>query len=285
MSSDPNQTSADGHYRRKSSNNCFVVGITGPSGSGKSTLSGNLVNVLNKGTHDNNVVQAYFFPEDPRYFLAPKAVSYRDQDPDSETPEFIHWDDYYNDLKKSICLVDASMKQNKGNGDPSTSSLSTTEERTVVWIIDHFMLLHDPRVVNCLDAFIFLDPCLPDKSLEEARHHDPFITTCNVTSAPPAATIPSLDDASILTGRDTCRERRVQRDPHRPQSEKQLLRQYYNTAVWPAYLRYTHGPAERYLAEHPDRSLRVDCLRASQEQILALAFAFVQRRLHQHEST
>jgi uridine kinase len=213
-------------------------------------------------------IQARLFPEDPKYFLAPKASSYRDQNPDSETPDFVHWDAYVTDLQNCLKLGD----------DSTTSNTNRTTRILDVWIIDHFLLLHDPRVVQCLDVLIFLDPCY--------HYQNPSLDVTN-TSASSATTNDylALDDDErvtrlLLAARDNCRERRVQRDPNRLSSEQDLLRQYYNHAVWPAYLQYTHGPAQRYLAGHPDRSLRVDCgCLGSKEQILSVAVSFLQGQI------
>ncbi len=189
----------------------FVVGITGPSGCGKSTLAHGLV---------QNIPGATLFPEDPKYFLAPKATSYRDQAPESETPAYVDWDLYVLDLKERLT---------QGG----------------VWVVDHFLLLHDERVVRLLDAVIHLDP----------------------------------SSETSLVARDICRERRIMRQPNRSLEEQEYLRQYYNDHVWPCYLRYTHGPALLYRTQNPSRTLAVDCLVPTTRQILMSSMSFFQEHV------
>ena len=63
---------------------------------------------------------------------------------------------------------------------------------------------------------------------------------------------PEVDVVLLLDGHDAssrlrekCRERRVARNPERPEAEKTALRTYYDEHVFPAYQKYTRGPFDR----------------------------------------
>jgi uridine kinase len=89
-------------------------------------------------------------------------------------------------------------------------------------IIEHFLLLHDPRVVQELDGVLFLDP--------------------------------GQDNGMHL-----CRERRVHRNPNRSEDEQNHLRRYYERHVWPSYQEHCESSARSYCRQNPEGSRILDC--------------------------
>jgi uridine kinase len=166
----------------------FVIGIFGPSGSGKSSLAQTLSNQWGES--------AVLFHEDPKFFKRPASTSYEHRDPSSEEPDYVDWDAYTHALLEVIHQQEQNCE-------------------TVVVIVEHFLLLHDVRVVNQLNGLIFLDPG-------------------------------SDTDAAMWT----FLERRVTRNPHRSPKEVFYLCKYYQTAVWPSYLKNSHDSATMFCAKH-----------------------------------
>jgi uridine kinase len=111
------------------------------------------------------------------------------------------------------------------------------EENSMV--VDHFLLLQDDRVVEELDVLLFLDPG-------------------------------SDDDA-----RNRCRERRVNRNPHRPPEEERHLRRYYDNHVWPSYQVHGEGPTRIYCRNHSSKSKILDCRHAALDEVACQAIQFV----------
>lgn len=88
---------------------------------------------------------------------------------------------------------------------------------------------------------------------------------------------PELDLVLLLDGhaassrlRETCRERRVNRNPERPISEQAALRTYYDEHVFTAYQKYTRGPFDARAG--PKAELDAT---ASADGVLEAAFAAV----------
>ena len=70
--------------------------------------------------------------------------------------------------------------------------------------------------------------------------------------------------------REKCRERRVARNPERPEAEKTALRTYYDEHVFPAYQKYTRGPFDRRTGP----KVELDAM-ASADDVLAAAVGAV----------
>jgi len=280
--------SDDGSSTVIGTGSCLVVGIAGPSGCGKSTLARSLADALTVNDTTERVA-SHYFTEDPKYFRAPKAPSYRDANPESETPFFTHWDCYVKDLRhcvgkafksneKTTAAFEATSFPTDSNFNgsrpastpyPPSPSIRTNE----IWIVDHFLLLQDERVVELLDLLVFLDPCM-DVDGTFAEMLPPASSETMSNYIPSQEVVPE----STLPARDVCRERRVQRDPTRTLVEQNYLRQYYNQCVWPAYLHYTHCPARQYQTEHPCQTLQLDAWQCSKEELLSRAVAFVKTK-------
>ena len=86
---------------------------------------------------------------------------------------------------------------------------------------------------------------------------------------------PEVDVVLLLDGQDPllremCRERRVARNPERPEVEKTALRAYYDEHVFPAYRKYTRGPFDRRTGP----KVELDAM-ASADDVLAAAVAAV----------
>lgn len=178
-------------------NACFVIGITGPSGSGKTSLAKSLVGELPR---------AVLIPEDPKFFKAPAPASYRDRDPISETPSHVDWDAYLTHLQHEI---------NEREGDELV-------------LVEHFLLLHDARVVQELDALLFLE---------------------------------NFGNWKL------CRDRRIQRNPIRSGSECKHLSQYYENHVWPNYQLHCQSSARQYCLEFSHSSKVLDCHSSLKEMV------------------
>jgi uridine kinase len=181
----------------------FVIGIVGPSGCGKSSLAQTLSNRWGKA--------AVLFHEDPKFFKSPSSTSYEHRDPSSEEPHHVDWDAYSHALLEVI--------KNQQNGE--------------VVIVEHFLLLHDARVVNQLNGLIFLDPG-------------------------------SNKDAAMWT----FLERRVTRNPHRSPKEVFYLCKYYQTSVWPSYLKNSHDAATIFCTKHQGEEGQVDTMDAPRKRVL-----------------
>jgi len=195
----------------------FVIGIVGPSGCGKSSLATSL----------RAVFDGVLFSEDPKYFKAPAAESYQDRDPASETPTSVDWDAYVNDLHSMIHRADvhaffSSVLSRESLAAPASSYHS-------VVLVEHFLLLHDDRVVQELDALFFLEPSGSD---EEALK--------------------------------ICMERRLNRKSNRSAEEVEDFQAYYHKLVWPSYKKLCQSQAREFCKmrssddSHP-RAVHVDC--------------------------
>ena len=99
--------------------------------------------------------------------------------------------------------------------------------------MEHFLLLHDERVVNQLNGLIFMDPG-------------------------------SDIDAAMWT----FLERRVMRNPHRSPKEVFYLCKYYQTSVWPSYLKNSHDSATIFCTKCQCKEWSVDTMDASQKRAL-----------------
>jgi uridine kinase len=202
---------------------CFVLGVAGPSGSGKSLLAQTLANHF-KGT---------LFAEDPKFFKAPASASYQDRDPISETPKHVDWDAYVQSLKLVIA--------NKEETTTSTTTNHLLEKdhspSTILVVVEHFLLLHDPRVVDEMDGILFLDPF----GGEDGRDQD--------------------QDQDEQQAMQICVNRRVERNPHRSAEEILHLRHYYQHHVWPSYQTYCQDQARALCAERSStqRARRLGC--------------------------
>ena len=200
-----------------STGTCLVVGISGPSGCGKTSL----VSQLGKSKRlRRKFTNISVFAEDPKFFRAPSSESYQDRDPRSETPSHVNWDTYLESLQEFI--------------------IESTSESSVV-LVEHFLLLHDPRVVKLVDVLIFLDPNMGGNAVDAT---------------------------------EVCLRRRIQRNPNRSKSEIKHLSLYYRDHVWPSYLKYTYRSASAFVENHPDRSVRLDCT-SSSDFVLSQAEEFI----------
>jgi hypothetical protein len=88
---------------------------------------------------------------------------------------------------------------------------------------------------------------------------------------------PEVDVVLLLDGHDAssrlrekCRERRVARNPERPEAEKTALRTYYDEHVFPAYRKYTRGPFDARTGPKVELNAM-----ASADDVLAAAVAAV----------
>ena len=171
---------------------CLVVGITGASGCGKSTLTKRLATELSGA----------ILPEDPKFFKSPASASYQHRDPASETPSHVDWDAYVS------CFQ---------------SMIETCPPRLL--LVEHFLLLQDPRVAQELDVLLFMD--------------------CGTM--------------------EIGRNRRIGRNLSRTDEEIDHLKEYYDQHVWPSYKRYCEPLARTYCLEHPESSKLLDCQSDSDE--------------------
>ena len=193
----------------------FVIGIAGPSGCGKSSLATSLCEAFD----------GFVLHEDPKYFKAPAAPSYKDRDPSSETPAFVDWDAYLNNLEH---VIHRAFTNSWSDTMPSSAAVPVSRRQKVI-VVEHFLLLHDERVVKELDALLFLEPFGDDK------------------------------EAMRL-----CMKRRVNRRSNRSAKEVEHLRNYYQQHVWPCFRKYCQSQArafcEQHLSEgsHP-KAIRIDC--------------------------
>jgi uridine kinase len=180
----------------------FVIGIVGPSGCGKSSLAQTLSNRWGEA--------AVLFHEDPKFFKSPASTSYEHRDPSSEEPHHVDWDAYAHALLEVI-----------------------NQQNCEIVIVEHFLLLHDERVVNQLNGLIFMDPG-------------------------------SDIDAAMWT----FLERRVTRNPHRSPKEVFYLCKYYQTSVKPSYLKNSHDSATIFCAKHQGEEGQVDNVDAPRKRAL-----------------
>jgi len=189
----------------------FVIGIVGPSGAGKSSLAASLAELFD----------GYLFSEEQ--FKLPGPPSYQDRDPSWETPAHVDWDAYLRALKDFI-----RRAQEESCSKTVTIELSALKFRTIV-IVEHFLLLHDDRVVQELDALFFLEPSGSD---EEALK--------------------------------ICMERRLNRKSNRSAEEVEDFQAYYHKLVWPSYKKLCQSQAREFCKmrssddSHP-RAVHVDC--------------------------
>lgn len=196
----------------------FVIGIIGPSGSGKSSLANNLAN-RRYISADDQCYSVALFPEDPRFFRTAASASYKDRDPESEKPSHTDWDAYEQALSR---LIVTESRSNRKSG------------RSMI-IVEHYLLLHNPKVASKVDGVIFLDPGTSDDAMW------------------------------------TCMERRVSRNPNRSPMEVFYLCRYYQQHVWKSYLQYCESDARTFYNLHHDettlpenfnrrkRALRIEC--------------------------
>eukprot|EP00667_Euglena_gracilis_P023416 EG_transcript_26459 len=109
----------------------LVCGIAGPSGSGKSTLAGRLQVAL-----EGHGVQAHVLSELPyRTLRTGRPLDYTDRDPRTETPE---------NVDAGRLCEDIRQWQRRLEGEPA------------VVVVDHYLLLALPPVVDLVDVVILL---------------------------------------------------------------------------------------------------------------------------------
>jgi hypothetical protein len=107
----------------------------------------------------------------------------------------------------------------EGTGD------SCSVERRIV-LVDHYLLFASPELLSMIDRVLFLSPW------------------GGMALQPP---FPTLGSAADLAARDVCVDRRVSRNPDRASEEKDNLRRYYESAVWPAFHTFTVAPVQAAL--------------------------------------
>eukprot|EP00035_Acanthoeca_spectabilis_P011415 m.201146 g.201146 ORF g.201146 m.201146 type:complete len:1260 (+) comp15342_c0_seq3:81-3860(+) len=200
----------------------LIVGITGPSGVGKSTIAMQAA---------EKIREAVYCPiELPEFFLTPLSPgqSYSDRDPVSETPANVNF-------AKTVKEVVRAARQ--------LSSLPTESQphpRRRVLLVDHYLLLESPELLELMDRIVFLSPWAG-------------------VGAPP---FPPYESEADSSARDLCCRRRIDRKAARDSGESDQLCRYYTTAVWPAFHRHVGRSAAEMLSSERvgsyDRILLVD---------------------------
>eukprot|EP00041_Stephanoeca_diplocostata_P035465 m.1253231 g.1253231 ORF g.1253231 m.1253231 type:complete len:1429 (+) comp24704_c1_seq14:245-4531(+) len=194
----------------------LVIGVVGPSGIGKSSIARGVA---------ANIGARYTELERVEYFTTKSSPSYASRDAVSETPSNIDWDVLWSTPGHSSCIhfcrvpgfedlmlytcqqaVVADLvnvikhESDLCEADPAAAT------RTIV--VDHYLLLACPRLASFIDFVVFLSPFKDGLA----------------------------DEESAMT---LCCNRRISRSPSRAPEEKEHLRRYYKTAVWPAFKKYT----------------------------------------------
>lgn len=124
-----------------------------------------------------------------------------------------------------------------------SSVAAAAADGAAVVFVEHFLLLAGTPPLPRLDGLLYLGPAAPGEAV-----------------------------------RDACRERRVGRGAERTAEQAAALREYYDTAVWPAFLEHTAGPAAAALRgdlPHVARAVRLSPLDAAAD-VAAAAVAAVE---------
>ena len=124
------------------------------------------------------------------------------------------------------------------------NSLTEASIRSTVLLVEHFLLLHDSRVVDQLDGLIFLDM--------KGRH-------------------------------DLCLDRRICRNPNRTAEEIDHLTRYYQQHVWRSYQRYCEPLVNEYRKQHPESAICIDGTLES-DQVLQQASISIQNWLSERRA-
>jgi uridine kinase len=203
-------------------------------------------------------LQLVLLPEDPKFFRAPATASYKDRNPASETPSHVDWDAYWECLKQLVLMEQASnsnncddntINDNDNDNDAETSSCPPQQRRVVV-LVEHYLLLHDPRVVSVLDGMVFLDPTAAhdddDDDKDDENNNNNIYNNNN-------------NDKREMEAMWMCLERRVLRNPNRTAQEALYMCRYYQDHVWPNYKKWTYYKARDLCETRGKTFIRIDC--------------------------